>query len=866
SAGERVQAVQVERRIEVSSIYERMLNTPKPQGFIDENSPWLHFRIPVAKTKKGEPSEISHRLYYFELSQDSAFQGDVIKSGAKRWSFYNPYRLLNPGKWFWRYAYGLDDAPDKLNWSDRIYSFVVTGKERKVLPPSPQKLIDCIMHTKGPHVEIGVDEIGSLLPDTHPEIKKSLLNSFEKLLKDPVPVIAVDTTVYPRHLSPSGIRRHFTLKTLDQFTQFANRVRTLLNAYLLTADPRYKQKGLDELYALDREYYTTMMTYGKRPGFPDDFVVEQYTKTMNLVLDAFAEDLSPEWRNKIVESLYAIKRDGYLNFYKQLEFSEHVVYKAHLWQMCVHTLLTSAIVLAPYKEEARLWMEYAYELWLYRNPAAGRNDGGWHAGNGYFGANERQLVATPHILGRLTGYNYFDHPWYQNVAKYLSYSAPYGNPGVAFGDAVGYIGCSQMNLVEYLAYLYPQNYWSLWRMKSFEQNNTNIKRKFRLSQESEIALLSVWKKYKKPDYKNIKEPEEFAALFPDIGYVGMHTDMLDPQRNMLVNFRSCPFGQLNHAHPAQNAFNIAYGDEPLFWRTGHYATTAEHSAQSFKHSRAHNTILADGAGQVCDVSGYGWIPRFVTGDNISYALGDASHAYTLGDNEVPGYKEPGVTRFRRHIARLKPSYVVIYDELEAREPVLWTFRLNARDNMQMPADNIISTYNKYAQASAYVFSTTSLTGSITDKFVADPIDIQGKRTDGKDRYPNHWHASVTTKEKLKKYRFLTLVEVTPNGQHKIFSGRLLQNNDNYVSLAVGNYIIEAQLDSNKPSLLVIKNEQDSCALLSGQDSESLLLNNKLHKVENKGATLFVEKGDTDKTKVVEVIDTLPDAAIFGNQY
>ena len=96
------------------------------------------------------------------------------------------------------------------------------------------------------------------------------------------------------------------------YYELADRVRMLLDAYLLTGDERYKRKGLASFYDLDREYRTTMMRYSKRPGFPDDFVVEQHTKTMNLILDAFADDLSDEWRNKIVDLLYTIKKTGYL--------------------------------------------------------------------------------------------------------------------------------------------------------------------------------------------------------------------------------------------------------------------------------------------------------------------------------------------------------------------------------------------------------------------------------------------------------------------------------------------------------------------------------------------------------------------------
>lgn len=862
------------------SIYDRMLEKPQPQGFVDENSPWLHVCVPFASAAERE-KEFTHRRYFFKLSQDSTFTHHVISSKPKSWSFYNPYRLLEKGKWYWKYGVALEQDLESVNWSEETYSFMITGKEREVVYPTPEALIERVKTLKGPHVVMLKEDIGKLLPKDHPKIEKALLKEFSTLLADTMAYkVVVDTTDYPEHLTPNGIHRYFTLKTLKQFTNLSDKMRTLLNAYLLTGDERYKKKGLDAFYALDNEYRTIMMRFSTRAGFPDDFTVEQHTKNMNLILDAFSEDLSEEWRNRIVELLYKIKKEGYLNYYKQLEFSEHTVYKAHLWQMCVYTLLSSSIILSPYKEEAELWAQYAYELWLYRNPAGGRNDGGWHAGNGYFGANERQLTFTPLFLSKLMKYNYFNHPWYQNVAKYLTYSAPYGNPGLAFGDGVGYSGSQQVNLVEVLAYLYPNNYWNLWKLKTITKDADKA-RKFNLAHESTWALLDIWSKYQKPDWEKVEAPKELAALFPDIGYVGMHTDLEHPEKNMLVNFRSCPFGQINHAHPAQNAFNIAYGSEPLFWRTGHYGVLQAHGNLCFKHSRAHNTILADSIGQACDVSGFGWIPRFMTGKKISYALGDASHAYSGIDEKLSkqyqrktgieisrktGFGNPGVTRFRRHIARLLPDIVVIYDELEAQTPIQWAFHLNARDNLTKKGDNHISTYNQFACADAYVYCNRGMQVEVTDQFLAPPIDVQGKLGKGKKSYPNHWHGSFVTMDKMKKTRLLTIIKVTPDGTEVVSPEEIKKDYSGNSIWKINGYRILAQMDADKPSLLEVRDENDTCALLAGQAATKITLGGKTYETSCIGSSLLVEKDAEGKSTVIEKTDVLPDAVVYGNQY
>ncbi|TNJ46063.1 DUF4962 domain-containing protein [Tamlana fucoidanivorans] len=871
-----------EKTIKKHSIYDNTLEAPVPQGMVDENSPWLHFRIPLNK------NELGHRLYYFKLSQDSTFTKDVIRSKAKRWSFFNPYSVLKKGNWYWQYGYTLDTTPADIKWSNDKYSFVITGNERVVVPPTPDEVIKRISSTKAPHVVLLKDEIGNLLPSSQPEIKEGILNNYKKLLNiRPEVKVVVDESTYPNLLKEDYENkkfRFFQLSTLKQFKGFANRIESLLKAYLLTGNEEYKRIGLEDFYKLDNEFHTVMMEYGKHPGYPDDFVLEAHIKLMTLILDAFSEDLNKEWKTKIVNLLFKYKKEGYLNFYKQLEFSEHIAYKAHLWQAGVQTLLMSAIVLSPYKEEAQLWLEYAYELWLYRNPAGSRNDGGWHGGNGYFGTNERQLLYTPWVMSKLMGYDYFNHPWYRNVAKYLSYSNPVGNPGLAFGDGNGTDGAGHYNLVEALAHIHADNYWNKWRLKT----TGRIDKKWFINKvgenEAPWSLLSVWNTNKlDPDFIKVDQPKELSALFRDIGYVGMHTDLVNPSKNLLLNFRSCPFGQLNHAHPAQNAFNIAYGGEPLFWRTGHYNSIDKHKVYSFKHSRAHNTILANGFGQSTDISGYGWVPRFVTGRKISYTVGDASNAYSgiyrvqsskksylekegISVTEANGYGNPEVTRFRRHIAMLRPNHIIVYDELEAKEPIHWTFKLNAQDNMEQIGDNKLSTSNAHARANAQLLCENTVETMVTDKFFSgSALDWRGRQGNGAKNYPNQWHGSFTTTDKLKSTRFLTIIEILPNGEEVSTKVDVIQTK-NFTVAEVGDYKVKVELDPNRPSFIEIVSNDETCALVSGQNAKKVELGKNIKTAKLIGNTLFMEKSDTGKIDFFEQSDILPDVLKFGNKY
>ena len=93
-----------------------------------------------------------------------------------------------------------------------------------------------------------------------------------------------------------------------------------------------------------------------------------------------------------------------------------------------------------------------------------------------------------------------------------------------------------------------------------------------------------------------------------------------------------------------------------------------------------------------------------------------------------------------------------------------------------------------------------------------------------------------------------------------------RDKEGYSCVDIDNYRIRVQLDSEKPSFMEIVNEKEECALVTGQGAESVILNNKIYEVKEKGTTLFVEKDEQGKLVRMQQIDVLPDAVIYGNQY
>ena len=166
-----------------------------------------------------------------------------------------------------------------------------------------------------------------------------------------------------------------------------------------------------------------------------------------------------------------------------------------------------------------------------------------------------------------------------------------------------------------------------------------------------------------------------------------------------------------------------------------------HNLLSYRHTRAHNTILVDGIGQPFTTRAYGKLVRMLSGENISYACGNASNAYCgltdypmwqknfknakVEESVANGFGETPLKKYRRHILLLHPNIVVIYDELEAGKPVRWDWLLHSPVQFKFDEngkDKILTTYypEKKFTSIARIFSNSDCKLSQTDRFFSLP--------------------------------------------------------------------------------------------------------------------------------------------------
>lgn len=258
-------------------------------------------------------------------------------------------------------------------------------------------------------------------------------------------------------------------------------------------------------------------------------------------------------------------------------------------------------------------------------------------------------------------------------------------------------------------------------------------------------------------------------------------------------------------------------------------------------------------GQRIGTEGYGWIPRYYVSDNISYVAGDASNAYgkvisplwllrgeqsNLEFSPENGWDDTGLKIFRRHIVTLgKSGYSFIYDELEAEEPVTWSYLLHTVTN-PMNVDKTreyvhIQATSKDGASDAYLFSSGTLETDTTSRFFVPAVNWL--RADEKGHfapYPNHWHFTATS-DKQKVYRFATIVYTHAkdnDAENAQAAPRKLKDG----SIQIGDWNIKANISTaGKPSFEVRNTRKDCDASISYKDYGATVIHDNGKKTELK---------------------------------
>lgn len=748
------------------------------------------------------PSEkyLHHKgvLYNVYLSQDSTFQDNTtMKSLKQRYCFFNPHHPLKPGKWYWRYEVLDPAASGTLSQPIDMgrYTFQVRPQTEGLSTPSFEEFISHVPKSYPRVINYGrpLEEIRRQAP-SHP-LYQTILRRAEQLA-DRQPY---DGPVEDRNPAKARKLNQKAGKEVEIF-------HSLLEGYILCGDEKLYEAILQRL-----EILLTWPT--------DDLLGSKVLSALSECYDALYPSLSEEMKSRIERT---VDRQLCSGLKKWSGYTEARHVENHFWQMELAGNFKAALVMLGRLESAREMLEYTYGLFLARFPNLAEQDGGWAEGEGYYSVNQTAIVDMALVLKKVGGIDIFKMGWYRNLTDYFTYFSPVAAQVSGFGDMHDRVASGSL-----------KGRAEMLMLGCEEGNRQSLYRLFAsLRPDDSYYGMSCpddyWKKplsKTEPWYQVVNDIRITPAdavkpsvlpcdkVFFGVGAAALHTDVYNPGKDVAVFFRSSPFGAKGHMHANQNAFNIARKGERIFYSTGYYTSFADpHSLTSYRHTRAHNTILVDGMGQAYGHEGYGRILCHEEGKLLSYVCGDASNAYRkvtdtqfvelLKKNKVAdGFGDSGLKLFRRHLFFVRPDIVVIYDELEAVRPVQWSLLLHTLHKPELVSELGLKVETERSLAEAVVFSGAQISRSYTDQFYSPAVDFKKKYPGGT---PLEHHFMFSNVEKSSAIRFLTIIQLTDKGKEckpvkQVSAGKW----------KIGKVTVEAELSVNRKAFVKVNVGKES---------------------------------------------------------
>lgn len=810
--------------------FNRHQTYPIPTGGVEVEFNPTSLRWPFEKGKNVE--------YEVRLSQDSTFLKSPVFTQAKtEWAMYNPHQKLASGLWYWQYR------KTGGKWS-ALNTFKVTEKALPLVYPAPEIFVSAIPRDHPRLLAHGAGELNNLRILPRNADINAIVAEAEEALKTPLP--REDEGVADQLIDDEQKNKQIVkLASLYLGNRVYYNVASLCQAYILTGDERFAEKAL----AIGREV---------APWDPDkvtrlsDFGDSRFMMALALIYDTFYDRLTPAEREIFRHSISIRLEEFYNDWKNNIEVR---VLSAHVWQHILHYFFQSALVLQGDEPEASRWLGYAYALFLTRSPILGGSDGGWVNGASYFRMNMETLLDIPMFIKKYTGFDFVNaHPWYKNQIDWMVYGMPPGSAADGFGDnneTIKKPGIEYVAFAEEIAKIteYPMAAWYADQSRKYEAINLsqkNILRWFRLTKTLGVPL---------PDYQPKVLP--MGHLFKETGVVAMHTNPMQTEKDLMVAMRSSPFGSYGHMIADQNTFNILYGGEKTFYRTGYKIDMNDpHRLGWNKHTKGSNGVLIEGAGQPYSTEAFGMLTRFVQNESLSYAKGDASNAYRSKETK----EEYGLTKFDRHLVLLQPGIVVIYDELEADRPVNWSWLIHSmkKINLDTAQNQFTSQFDK-STAQGGLWSTLPVEWALADTFEIAAVNVIGRvDEDGEviEYGDNQWHLRATNTVKSNRMRFLSVMQVgdISGSLPKVASSVVGEK----VTLRIGEWQLSAQLGLSGPAELRITNAHTSFSTrgtvqLAGKTYRGLTPESaKLVELQG-GKSNFQEVGDEYPLSIQQVL-------------
>lgn len=654
--------------------------------------------------------EVTYRL---QVDETARFDGPrLLAFAGDPWCCEMLTKPLAPGVWYWRY--GVDRPGLPTVWS-KARRFKVPENARLWPYPGREALK---APDARPHLFVKPDQVTVLRKRaTHGDLKEIATRLTRGVKKHVGEVLPPEPAWLPKDPAERGKAYTVTFRTTRPPMDVMERAAL---AYLLTGDTvcgAEAKRRLLHFFSWD-PHGPTNVFHNDEPAM---WVMMRGVRAYDWTYDLF----TPEERSQVEPAMRIRAAD----FYKKMRAKpfENNPFESHAGRI-IGFLGEAAIEFLSDWPEAQEWLDYITRIFWGVYPAWGKDDGGWNEGPGYWSAYMNFALHFVLALREATGIDVSHRPFFRNTPYYRFYLTPPFSQMAPFGDGTQWKPNHAGTLLYWFSTLNRDPYLR-WYADSLHQGPG-----------AEVLGVLL-----KDDGIAARPPTDLppARLFPGVGLVCLHTDLVDGRNDVAFALRSSPYGAVSHGHNDQNCFVLeAYG-EPLAIASGYYNRYGSpHHTGWTQQTKAKCGITCDGGrGQDRGWHARGKITAFLHGERFDLVCGDATKAY--------GGRW---TRAIREVVHVRPGLFVIRDDLAAAEPHRYEFRLHSLERMEL--DEVTAKVRiRRPKASLLVqfLLPENAVFSQTDRFDPPPVWPPGVH------YANNWHFVASVPKGRKEAQFLTVL-------------------------------------------------------------------------------------------------------------
>ena len=658
--------------------------------------------------------------YSFQLAQDEAFPRDsAVEIAGLRYNVYSHSEALRTGAWHWRVRYANDEGVAS-EWTKPV-GFTVPATAKPFPVPRPDVLLARIPRAH-PRIYTTAETLTAFRAPMQGRraawwgaFKQKIGRYAERGIdKEPPAEWVYGFRKGP--LTDEIIKNGGRLR--GYCAGATSRMRQLAFGYLLSGDKKYANAAIAQMMDMATWDPKGITSYRNH-----DQVYRDITWKMANAYDWCWDRMTPEQRATVVAAVAERASLLYRHFSSDTRpicaypYNSHGITAYGFLGIC-------AIALAHESDEADKWFEFVAATYPAVFPPWGDEEGGWCQGVAYWKWSVPYAWKFTDALKSATGLDMDQKAFMRNNGWFKLYMHPPWCDRHHFGDGNhGPPGGTDQSNVAHMAVLYENPYFQ-WYAKNLPSWPAG----------------SVYSYWWYDEHLPLRPPADIpqGRYFSDIGWVAMHSDLSDPDDVMLM-FKSSPYGSFNHSHADQNSF-VVYGyGEPLLIDSGYYDWYGSpHDAGWTRQTKAHNNVLVNGGGQpIFDITATGRIVSHFTSPPADYTCGDATVAY-----------KGKLRKFERHILFIRPDLFLIYDRLLAPRPSMFTWCLHAENEMELrPDTNEVIVERGAAKCLVKFITPTGLTFEQNDQFTP-PSTRELK---------DEWHTYATTTQKTTEMTFVVLV-------------------------------------------------------------------------------------------------------------